>query len=137
MDEKRESTLEEYVDQLPEGHSAKVKYYDLKKEMQAAGNLLALIHGDGGQHIEEVGFIQACKYAEEKFISKQMSIDQYKDYFIHLLHSMYTGLLIKNPTDYFKDCMFVVAMRLAEGDLELAKKIKEIAKDPMEVRKLL
>lgn len=108
-----------------------------EEEYQAAGNLLALIHGDGGQHIGKVGFVQSCKDAEEKFMSKRIAVDQYQDYFIHLLQSMYEGTWVKNPIDYFKDCMFVVAMRLSKGDLELAKKIKEVAKDPNEVKKLL
>lgn len=96
MNEARDITLKEYVDELPPQHDARKEYLELKS-----------------------------------------GIDKYKDYFIHLLQSMNEGTWVKNPVDHLKDCMFVVAMRLSEGDLELAKKIKDVAKDPMEVRKLL
>ena len=35
--------------------------YDIK----AALDLLAVIHRDGGQHTNEVGFVQSCKDAED------------------------------------------------------------------------
>jgi hypothetical protein len=36
----------------------------LKKESVMLGNLLAVIHRDGGQHVEKVGIEQACSDAE-------------------------------------------------------------------------
>lgn len=38
---------------------------ELYEEYKAACSLLAVLHGDGGHHIDEVGFVQACKDAQE------------------------------------------------------------------------
>lgn len=37
----------------------------LEAEVNAAKNLLAVMHRDGGHHTDKVGFIQSCKDAEQ------------------------------------------------------------------------
>ena len=105
-----------------------------EKEYQAAGNLLALIHRDGGHYLENVGFLNSCKDAEHKIISERMVIAEYERRLILLLKSLDTATRIK---DHVKDSLFSCALILAKGDMELAKKIRDAVDDLDEVRKLL
>jgi len=46
------------------------------KDIEAANNLLAVLHRDGGEHTAAVGFIQSCKDGEQVLHSLLLEIDQ-------------------------------------------------------------
>ena len=45
-------------------------------ELDAAHNLLAVMHGDGGHHTSKVGFAQSCKDAEKVRHDLVMKLDK-------------------------------------------------------------
>lgn len=61
----REMSLDEWCERLPKEHRVNRELRAIRATEPAVGNLLAVIHGDGGQHQQEVGTETACKEAEQ------------------------------------------------------------------------
>jgi len=47
-----------------------------EQEQTAARNLLAVLHRDGGQHTEAVGFVQSCLDAEQAYYALRAEIER-------------------------------------------------------------
>ena len=58
--------------------------------LPALGNLLAVIHGDGGQHTGAVGFLRSCSDAEQKFNALRSSL---RDLLEHIEDNRYSMLI--------------------------------------------
>jgi hypothetical protein len=48
-------------------------------ELAAVHNLLAVVHGDGGQHVQGVGIERACKEGENIYHSLRAEVERLKD----------------------------------------------------------
>ena len=57
---------------------------DDKDVLVALGNLLAVIHGDGGHHQSAVGTVQACKDAESVVARFRLERDSARAYACHV-----------------------------------------------------
>lgn len=46
------------------------------KEDQIIGNLLAVIHGDGGRHYQKHGLEESCQIAQDLIVATRTELDQ-------------------------------------------------------------
>lgn len=54
---------------------AQARIEKMEGELQAVRNLLAILHGDGGHHTNEVGLARSCMDAADKFYKTRTEID--------------------------------------------------------------
>lgn len=59
--------------------AAQDRIYDLRGARVDLGNLLAVIHGDGGHYQAEHGLERACADAEKVVIGLRMSVDTLRE----------------------------------------------------------
>lgn len=59
--------------------AAQDKVYPLKASHDCMGELLAVIHGDGGHYLQEHGMEKACKDAEKVVTNLRMDVAAWKE----------------------------------------------------------
>lgn len=108
-----------------------IRWAERIAELEDAGNLLALIHRDGGQHIGKVGWKQACKDAEAKVSTERAEVESEKNLRSQIanLHGAAQKLIPDTPMQSAIDRIVSVADRIAELErktIEMRERIQNL-----------